>query len=371
MQGLSSPSWLHLTDLAGTDTPNGLVEDALNSYTWHMADQCGNPEFMSLFNRTKQCMVGSRAAATLQRYAGAWTRFKKFCLYFNIPLLPAQPLHVAMFLTLVKEYAESKGFSYNVVKNARSAIFQAHRLAGLPLEVVSHPLVSAVCDCAKRTLGLHTKNRKAPFDLNLVAACAIGLLGRRLSLPNLQIATFIMVCFAGFLRFSDAIQIHADDIQFHPDRMEIFIEKRKTLQFRQGEVIVVARGNSEACPVKLMEVFLQKAGFGGRHTPIFKNLVYHKRKYHFSRDAGAWSYPQASRLVLRELAATAGMSISEFKRVFGLHSFRSGGVTHAAQQGVPDHLLQPHGGWVTLKSMQGYIQRSNPARLVPTLAMGY
>ena len=46
-----------------------------------------------------------------------------------------------------------------------------------------------------------------------------------------------------------------------------------------------------------------------------------------------------------------------------LHSLRSGGVTAAANNKVPDRLLQVHGRWASDKSKDGYIEDSLYNRL--------
>ena len=317
-------------------------------------------------------MGQSRADSTLSRYAPHWRRFTLWCSRFGVRALPAKPLHIAMFLAQTLQYALEQSLAYGVVKASSAAIFQAHSLAGFRNTRTDHPVVKAIRSAAMRRLGLHPKRRKEPVSLQLCMQCA-----RRLSTPgeslfHHQLAAYIMVCFAGFLRYNDAANIFVDDIKFYDTHMEVFIEKRKTLQFRQGDVICIARGTSEVCPVRLLESFFDRAGLWGRHVPAFQQATYlRSSRFYLWGSIEAWHYTQARRLTLEALAFTAGVPQSVFTRSFGLQSLRSGGASHVAAHGVRDHIFQMHGGWADVRSMLRYIKRPLANRLRPTTVMGY
>ena len=55
---------------------------------------------------------------------------------------------------------------------------------------------------------------------------------------------------------------------------------------------------------------------------------------------------------------------------FGLHSLRSGGTTQAAAWGIPDRLIQRHGGWRSEVSMNMYIQETKNALLRVSQSLG-
>ena len=44
--------------------------------------------------------------------------------------------------------------------------------------------------------------------------------------------------------------------------------------------------------------------------------------------------------------------------LYGLHSLQSGGTTEAAAWGIPEQLIQRHGGWQSEVSMHMYIQKT-------------
>jgi len=334
-----------------------------------------HPDFVDALSFTQKCIVGSSNPDTLVRYESHWVRFTAWCGKFGLRCIPARPQHIAMFLADTLRYAMAHRYGFNVVKAASAAIHHAHKLAGHSAGFTDHPFVQRIRECAKRLLGTRPWNRKEPLSLDLCITCALQLLAVDASVARLQIATFIMTCFAGFLRYSDAVNIYADEIKFFDTHMELFIETRKTLQFRQGDVICIARGDSLACPVYLLETLLDRAGLRGRHVPVFRQATYirggpSQGDYVLASD-DRWDYNQAKRLTLQALARTAGVDFQSFERVFGLHSLRSGGASFVAAAGVADHIFQAHGGWATAAAMHAYIQRSLANRLLPTRVMPY
>jgi hypothetical protein len=167
----------------------------------------------------------------LLRYNAHWFRFRSWCQQNKLSFLPADPMHVAMFLSNSLCFAISQGLTYSTIKAASAAIFTAHNMAGLDY-VISHSFVQAVQSCTQRSLSSGGHFRKAPLSLDLCTITVSFLLQPSQStLLNLQIATFIMVCFSGFLKYDCACQIFADEVRFYSSHMEIFLAKRKTTNF--------------------------------------------------------------------------------------------------------------------------------------------
>jgi len=243
-------------------------------------------------------------------------------------------------------------------------------MAGLD-DVTSHSFVQAVRSCAQRSLSSGGQFRKAPLSLDLCTITVSFLLQPSQStLLNLQIATFIMVCFSGFLRYDCACQIFADEVRFYSSHMEIFLAKRKNDQFRSGSVVCIARGKSLSCPVSLLKSLLVKAGSLGKHVPVFRSFKKSSSEK-FCPSSQPWSYSFARARVLQALADSAHMSFADFTDRYGLHSLRSGGATLVAKEGVPDHIFQAHGAWRSSQAMHAYIERPIANKLLPTRAMHY
>ena len=72
----------------------------------------------------------------------------------------------------------------------------------------------------------------------------------------------------------------------------------------------------------------------------------------------------------RESVRTASASVGEDPDKYGQHSLRSGGDSVAAAAGVPDRLIQHHGGWKSEAGMKCYFAESLPNLLMVTQAIG-
>ena len=55
---------------------------------------------------------------------------------------------------------------------------------------------------------------------------------------------------------------------------------------------------------------------------------------------------------------------------FGLHSWRAGGASAAAQAGVPDHLFKQHRRWSSETTKDGYVEDSKENRLSVSKSIG-
>jgi hypothetical protein len=179
-----------------------------------------------------------------------------------------------------------------------------------------------------------------------------------------------MVCFSGFLRYDCACQIVADEARFYSSHMKIFLSKKKSDQFRSGSVVCIARGKSLSCPVSLFKSLLVKAGSLGKHVPDFRSFKKGSSDK-FCPSNQPWSYSFARARVLQALADSAHMSFAGFTDRYNLHSFRSGGATLVAKEGVPDHISQAHGVRRSSQAMHAYIERPIANKLLPTRAMHY
>ena len=264
-------------------------------------------------------------------------------------------MYVAMFLSSQVSYAVDNNLTFASIKNASAAIHTAHAMASLP-DVTNHSSDRAERSCAKRLLLTSGMlNRKAPLCLSLCMSTVSSLLSPPASsVFTLQTATFIMVCFAGFLRYNCATHIFADEVRFYPSHMELFLETRKNSQFRSGEVVCISRGSSLACPVSLLQQLLQATGSSQLHVPVFRSFVCSLGQPVSLHPTKAWSYAQARHFALKALSSEAGVPLSCFAKKYGLHSLRSGGASLVASKNVPDHIFQAHEAWRSSSAMHAF-----------------
>jgi hypothetical protein len=68
---------------------------------------------------------------------------------------------------------------------------------------------------------------------------------------------------------------------------------------------------------------------------------------------------------MRDMCAAAGVT-----KHITLHSMRIGGITAAAEKGVPDRLLMKHGRWVSEYVKNHYIRESLQNMLLVSQSLG-
>lgn len=131
-----------------------------------------------------------------------------------------------------------------------------------------------------------------------------------------------LVCFAGFLRRSEAAALSPSDISFEHNLVKLRLVKSKT-SLTPVEVIIAARSDFRFCPVFWLRVWI----------------------YSFCSAAPQGSLfglnKQAIADALRSWVGRIGLDARDFSG----HSLRRGGATAAAAAGVADHLIKLHGRW--------------------------
>ena len=112
-----------------------------------------------------------------------------------------------------------------------------------------------------------------------------------------------------------------------------------------------------------MQAFFTK----GRHKPsdfVFRKIS-HTTHSGMTLRPETMTYSRAKELFSKQLRA-----ISLDAKKFGLHSLRLGGTTEAAAWGIPDRLIQRHGGWRSEVSMNMYIKETKNALLRVSKSLG-
>ena len=291
---------------------------------------------------------GSRAPSTLARYEGHWRRWQAWCDSRGIPSVPAQPQHVAAYLGGLLRWCVTHSKSFAPIKMASACIHTAHELAGLDGTVTAHPMVSSVRSAAERILGRAPRNTKQPLPMQLCVNAAVLCETQ----GDLLVAAFMLVCFAGFLRYSDAVRVPAFGVKFVPAGAELWIPSRKNDQFKYGTVVTICKAahSAAACPVLMLQKYLSHCPPPSGDAALFRKPGAHS----------PWPYHSARDSILSAIASSVDMPASMIQKVFGTHSLRKGGATAAANKLPGDSrtvaLFLAHGGWRSKQAASVYVK---------------
>ena len=309
-----------------------------------------------------ELLSGSRASSTVKVYFRSfkkWSDWLKKNGLENDKVSSTKPLTVSIYLaSLIQE-----GVSVNVLTSALYGIRWAHSVIGVTSPTESE-LVKNVFEAGKRKLAI-PRTKKEPISAELLKK----MYNKFFHCGNVYNQRSICACliaYAGFLRSSELLNIRCSDVTFEKSHMSIFIEKSKTDIYRDGQWVVIARTDSDVCPVKNLELFMRWCEFSEESTDfIFCNLSKIKTGYKVRKGNKALTYSR-----LRELFIEVFKDFVPDISKFGLHSLRAGGATVCANSGIPDRLFKRHGRWKSESAKDGYVKDRLESRLLVSLNLG-
>lgn len=283
-------------------------------------------------------------------YAGAANRWIDWCKCYSFPPLQSNPTAVALYLTSLSD----QGLSRLSILGAAYGIAWLHKKLGCP-SPVDDPLVSQTLAGFKRLLAGPSR-KKQPIESHHVRALISFLWSPScfFTKPTNGVAGCTwFLCFPTLVR---AVWLTCLWLKVCATHMSIFLDRHKNDQFRQGSVVRVARLPSSSCPVKLLELFLER----GEHQPSQSLFcLCQKLGAGYKLRQAALSYSRA-REQFRQMISELGLDSNEF----GLHSLRSGGASQAARSGVSGRVWRRHDGWRSIQAADGYFSESLENTLV-------
>ena len=201
----------------------------------------------------------------MSKYYGAFKRWKTFITAEGGQAIPAEPVHVALYITHLIDTGSSAG----TVQAAVYGIKWAHTVRGI-VDPTSNHYVKSLLESAKR------QNSKPVQKKDIVSKEQIILLCEKYSSAQdvsvLRDLSIILLCFAGFMRFNEVSAIKCKDVTFHDNHMSIHIAKSKTDQYREGNNVLINGGVTAACLVTMLKRYIGNAKIeptSGHFLPMY------------------------------------------------------------------------------------------------------
>ena len=267
--------------------------------------------------------------------------------------VPANPHDFVLYLQHLGENSQSKSAAEEVC----NAISWVHANSGL-VSPASHPLVKAALSGVQRILAKPVVN-KEPMTVDMIKAVVLDA-ERTGSLSDMRLATACVLGYAGFLRFSELVELKPANFAINKSMMTIRITHSKTDQLRQGDEVVIARADSRMCPVSMLERYLLTVGMTlGDEQPLFRAIQKTKNGEKLWESGGHKSYS-----CLRSLYVKKMSDLRFPAHEFGLHSLKAGDATAAANASVPDRIFKRHRRWKSENAKDGYVKDSLESRLM-------
>jgi integrase len=321
-------------------------------------------------------LLASRAEGTFRNYLLAWDKFEEWCAD-RLPkrcALPAAPDTVLTYLAEVFDGCRRTGKGYAVIKTASAAIYAVHDLAGVAQNPTKALFVKQFRKGVKRIMGVATLNRKEPFTLEMVLALAEIYAGPAAPATQVMLVGLIILAYAGGFRFCEATRVKVRDLVFHEGYMTVFVAFRKNDQYRDTDTVPIAMGGTAACPVNMLKRIIAMDQLAGDQFLFrdFDGFRAEARKYDVPRSGSQIKYNQAHYHCLKFLAKVLGITHAECKKLYGMHSARSGAASAAVSNGYEDRrdLLCCQMGWKDPRSAARYVKASVSVRLGVSRAVG-
>lgn len=273
----------------------------------------------------------SKSSSTNSKYLSYFKKWEDYISSKGGSAIPALPIHICLYLTELMD----KSAPCSIVISTIYSIKWAHSLKNLP-DPTNNMFVNNLVEAAKRTLSKPVQ-KKDPITTDMLITLCTKYEDSR-DILVVRDLCMILVAFSAFLRYDELSNLRCNDIIMHDEYFSISIKKSKTDQYRHGNVVVVAKGGSLACPYALLNRYLRIIGCTVQNdTFLFKPCFRSGTKCKQIYKDKALSYTRARETVVSRLKEVTGdLNI-------GLHSLRAGGATMAANAGVNDRCWKRHG----------------------------
>ena len=330
----------------------------------HHVEARGDPalaaELRAAAERARTYAARAQAPGTKRVYRSAWRQYGAWCGRLGFDPLAGDPEVVRLYLAAAGESRAAATLEVHL-----SAILQAHRLIGRPLDA-RDPRIATVMEGLRRNQSLRAKRQATPLTLADLRALVRAQPDTDLGLRN---RALLLTGFGGALRRSEIVALDLDDLQWVEQGVVLTIRRSKTDQTGRGAAVAIARAaDPDLCAARTLASWLrcrraQIAGQSdseGRH-PLFVRFSKSDRMRPARLDGRA-----VSRLV-KSGAEGCGLTDTDLHVAFGLaggrdaphyagHSLRAGLLTAAAEAGVPLHDVMRHSRHRSVEQARVYMR---------------
>lgn len=303
-------------------------------------------------------LVSSKSEGTVKKYFNYFKKWKEFCSENKYNSLPAQPIHIAIYLTKLLD----KKVSFSVISASAYSIKWAHKLCGKS-DPTENGYVINLLEASKRLRSKKVIKKDVVTSDMLKELCI--LYDGCTDILHIRDLCMILIGYAGFLRYDEISKIKCCNIKIFENYFSLHIDSSKTDRYRAGAEILISKGDTVACPFQMLLKYISLAKIDLLTDEyLFKPMFRSGKKCSFIHKNKPLSYTRAKECILAKLKAiNPNLNL-------GLHSLRAGGVTTAANAGINDRCLKRHGRWKSDSSKDGYIEDSFESRIEITKTLG-
>jgi len=273
----------------------------------------------------------SLAPNTKRGYERDWAHFEAWCTEMResapaIEALPASDKTLAIYLGAHKDDTPS------TMQRRFAAIRHVHVRLGHESPFDKAPVFSIVLKGYKRSWANHKPTPQRAATDNVIADM-LPLIDTN-TLLGLRNKAMLLFTYDGAFRRSETVSVDIEDLEFLEDGILVHLGSSKTnsLGEHSDSVAILARPDSEHCPVAALNTWIQAAEITS--GPLFLQV---RRKGGAHQCTNQRLSDKALYRLVKQLAKDAG-----YEGKFGAHSLRHGAVSSALQRGEEITALQRH-----------------------------
>ncbi len=253
--------------------------------------------------------------------------------------LPANPHQIAIYL---QEFADK--LNSRTLARRLTAIKNWHTFQGFP-DPTAHPAITKTISGINR---LHGKPKQKAYPLSPKDLLVIVKhLNSMPTLSSIRDNALLQVGYFGAFRRSELVAITRENLTFKDQGVEILLNKSKTDQENQGQIVAITYGKKLLCPVTALKKWLEYINY--QSGPIFKKI---DKNNNISLNQLS---PLAVNIILRKRAEEAG--IKDIQNLSS-HSLRRGLATYASLAGADLAAIMRQGRWKQVNTVMEYIEAS-------------
>jgi site-specific recombinase XerD len=297
-------------------------------------------ELGPLMDKARGYVAASKALNTVRAYRSDWQHFTAWCSARGLPILPAAPETIALYIADLGGVAKP-----STITRRLAAIAKAHQAAGHDSPcAMRHAAVKEVLSGVRRTHGTAQAGKAALLTEHLRRLLAVipgSLLGERDT-------AILLLGFAGAFRRSELVALDVPDVESSDDGMKVTIRRSKTDQEGLGRVVGIPYGSDpQLCPVRSLRRWLEAAGI--TEGPLFRSVSRH------GHIADSALTAQSVRDVVQRYCQRAELDLTKFSA----HSLRSGFVTQATINSASERSIMNQTGHKSPTMVRRYTRDLN------------
>lgn len=292
-------------------------------------------EMQDLKQKAREYLENSKAENTKKAYRTDWQQFKKWCDNYSFQALPAKPEVIIYYITYL-----AKTMKVSTIKRKMAAISQRHETSEFKSPTKT-AIVRGVWNGLQREKGVKEIGKDALWLRQLREILKTIPKDRLIGVRN---RALLVIGWSGALRRSEIVSLNIDDISKTNSGLIIQLNKSKTDQKGEGQVIAIPYGSNQlTCPVRSFEDWINA-------SKITEGAVFRRIDRHGNLLERLT--PQSVRLIVKSCSEKAGLD----SNAFGAHSLRSGFCSQAAKSGKSEHQIMKQTRHKRLDSLYRYIK---------------